>query len=70
MISLTKRSNLTGKVNTVELPLTNEAYQLSLKAWRNGALIQKAFPTLDADQREFIMTGITAEEWNAHFEEE
>ena len=29
-----------------------------------GALIQRAFPFLSADQREFLMTGIYAEEWD------
>ncbi|WP_396189902.1 hypothetical protein [Flavobacterium sp.] len=29
--------------------------------------MQDAFPHLSADDREFIMTGITAEEWNELF---
>jgi hypothetical protein len=32
--------------------------------WRAGNLIQNAFPFLDADQREFLLTGMTAEEWD------
>ena len=28
-----------------------------------GALVQEAFPNLSAAEREFILTGITAEEW-------
>jgi hypothetical protein len=35
--------------------------------WVNGVLIQNAFPMLDADKREFLMTGITAEEWTELF---
>jgi hypothetical protein len=33
-------------------------------------LIQDAFPTLTADEREFILTGITSEEWDEIFPEE
>ena len=31
--------------------------------WLDGMLIQAAMPNLDADQREFVKTGITPEEW-------
>ena len=34
-----------------------------LKAWASGALIQHAMPSLTPDQREFIMTGLTAHEF-------
>lgn len=30
----------------------------------NGGLIQQAFPELSADDREFIMTGITPRQWD------
>jgi hypothetical protein len=33
-------------------------------------LIQNVFPDLNTDQREFLMTGSTPEEWNAVFGEE
>jgi hypothetical protein len=36
-------------------------------AWKGGALAQDAFPQLDADGREFLMTGITPAEWNEAF---
>ena len=35
-------------------------------AYDQGALLQDAFPTLGAPEREFIKTGVTAEEWNEH----
>ena len=35
--------------------------------WQAGELIQVAMPRLDADGREFIKTGITAEEWEEIF---
>ena len=39
-----------------------------LERWRNKeASIQTAFPYLSASDREFIMTGITDDEWEATF---
>jgi hypothetical protein len=32
-------------------------------------LIQDAMPRLNENEREFIMTGITAEEWEKHYEQ-
>ena len=46
-----------------------EAFRLDLKKWREGEFIQVAMPYLTADEREFIMTGITPEEWDATFGE-
>ena len=31
--------------------------------WMKGELVQRAFPFLTAGEREFLMTGITPEEW-------
>tara|TARA_R100000008_G_C3452549_1_gene100095 strand:- start:89 stop:274 length:186 start_codon:yes stop_codon:yes gene_type:complete len=56
---LERTSILSDKTTTMELPITNE----QLDRWRQGELIQNVFPDLTPDQREFIMTGITAEEW-------
>jgi len=35
-----------------------------------GMLIQDAMPNVSVDEREFIMTGITPEEWDSTFNEE
>lgn len=40
-----------------------EATILQFGAWCNGVNIQQAFPTLSADHRELLMTGIGPEEW-------
>jgi len=32
-------------------------------AYQNGSLIQSAFPFLSNSEREFILTGLTDEEW-------
>jgi len=58
---VTKRSAFTGKENQMELDITPE----QLERWMGGELIQKVFPHLNAEQREFLMTGCTQEEWDA-----
>ena len=58
-----RTSRLTGNTSVMDLPITRE----QLAAWVDGELIQKAMPHLNADQREFVMTGITPDEWNAAF---
>lgn len=35
--------------------------------WEAGGLIQVVMPYLSPDDREFLMTGITAKEWADHF---
>lgn len=61
-----KISEYSGKTNTKELDVTQE----QLNKWRMGELIQNVMPNLSADEREFLMTGITSEEWNAMFPKE
>lgn len=39
----------------------------SLLAYERGALMQEAFPYLTPDEREFLMTGLTPEEWEEIF---
>ena len=55
-----------GITRTLDLPVTEPQVDSYLK----GELIQRAFPNLTAGQREFIMTGVTDEEWNAMMTEE
>lgn len=63
---ITKRSMISGKTNTKDLPVTQE----QLDQWRSGAPVQEAMPHLSPDDREFILTGITPEEWEATFAED
>ena len=44
-----------------------EVTQEQLSSWESGTLIQNAMPHLTPDEREFIMTGITPEEWDSAF---
>lgn len=56
---ITRKSIISGTVYTRDLDVT----QAQLVAYEDGALLQDAFPHLSADDREFIKTGISAQEW-------
>jgi len=61
---ITKKSAFTGIEHTMDLPITQE----QLEAYTSGnGLIQNIFPDLTPDQREFLMTGVTSEEWDEFF---
>lgn len=60
-----KVSMLTGKLNEMDIPVTPQ----QISAWRKGALIQNAMPNLSPEQREFLITGSTPNEWSAAFSE-
>ena len=60
---LERNSPLTGKVNSMEIEMDPADYL----AWQQGEVIQKAFPYLNADEREFIKTGITPSDWEEMF---
>jgi hypothetical protein len=63
---VTNRSTLSGNTNTREIAITEAQYN----NWISGMLIQNAMPNLSADDREFLISGITPEEWDKHFGEE
>ena len=66
MITLHGRFALTGEATEMVINLTSEAFKVAHAQWQDGMLIQNAFPTLDANQREFIMTGMTPALWEKH----
>lgn len=57
---------------------TGEYYSVLVKpeqyrAWQNGTVAQEAFPDLSADDREFIISGISPKGWalmSANMDEE
>lgn len=69
MITYEAKCPFTGEWNSMELPLTEQEYERGIAKWQNGAYIQVAFPTLSAEQREFIKTGITPAKWAEIFGE-
>lgn len=62
-MKITRTSNYSGIVRTIDLNVTQE----QIDAWENGALIQNVMPHLSPDDREFLKTGITPEEWDEMF---
>lgn len=56
---ITKTSMLSGETRSLDLNVTQDQIDL----WEGGMVIQNAMPDLSVDEREFIMTGVTAEEW-------
>jgi hypothetical protein len=62
-VNVVRKSPFSGITHAMNICLDMEDYQ----AWKSGKLIQNAFPYLSADEREFLMTGITPDEWNSAF---
>lgn len=58
-----RRSTISGKVNRMNLDITEDQYS----KWVNGELIQKVFPHLNEDEREFLLSGILPNEWDKVF---
>lgn len=59
---IVKVSEITGKRHMMEIAVTDR----QLAKWAAGMNIQDAMPNLTADEREFIMTGITPDEWDEY----
>ena len=60
---ITRKSMLSGNTRSREIDVTQE----QINEWQQGALAQVAFGNLSADDREFIITGSTPEEWESAF---
>jgi hypothetical protein len=56
------KSMFTGKINTLDIPIQPEEYSNYINNKRS-IMIQEAFPNLSAPLREFLLTGVTPEEW-------
>lgn len=52
-------SLFSGKEHERDIPVTFQ----QLEAWSKGVAIQEAMPSLSADDREFLISGSTPEEW-------
>lgn len=60
---ITRTSILSRKTATRDVPCTPEQYA----KWEAGMHIQDAMPNVPAEEREFLISGITPEEWVATF---
>jgi hypothetical protein len=62
-----KKSLFSGKIHVARLPISREQWD----RWSvSRMLIQDALPHLSKEEREFLMSGATPDEWNEAFKEE
>lgn len=62
-----RRSPISQKVHSMTFNMSQDEFDVRFEKWNKGALIQEAFSNLTANEREFIMTGITPEEFDKTF---
>ena len=60
-MKLTKTSMMTGNTHEMDLDITED----QLNDWNQGQLIQDVMPELSPEAREFLITGITSDEWDS-----
>ena len=65
-MKIQRKSPVTGVDHEMDIAVTLE----QLMSWQNGMLIRKAMPNLTPEEREFIISGITKEEWDQLYPEE
>lgn len=56
---ITRKSQMSGEEHTLDVPCT----PAQLAAWQAGTHIQDAMPQVSGPLREFLITGITPQEW-------
>lgn len=64
MMTVIRKSQVSGNLYHMKMDVTP---QQMARFERGEDLIQNIFPQLSADEREFIKTGITSEEWEKVF---
>jgi hypothetical protein len=62
-MNITKISSLTGIEHTLNINVTQDELLRVENRYNSKELIQNIVPNLTMDEREFLMTGITNEEW-------
>ena len=67
---VTRTSMLSKKTRTMDIDVTQEQLERIENSFITKELIQNIVPHLNPSDREFLMTGITEEEWNTTFIEE
>mgnify|MGYP005839195787 CR=1 FL=1 len=60
---ITKISPVTGEQNTLDINIT----QVQINRWWAGEFIQDVAPELSPDEREFLISGCTASDWEKLF---
>lgn len=62
-----KTSQLTKKVNKLDINITRDQLYRINNRFKTKELIQNIVPDLPIPEREFLISGITPEEWQAEF---
>lgn len=62
---ISKISTIDGSENVMDLDVTEEQLQELMSPGRR--MIQDIFPDLSAEEREFLLTGVTPDQWRATF---
>ena len=57
MVTKQKKCSVTGKQYRVSVSI------VEFENWQRGDLIQSVWPDMEADDREFLISGFTPEEW-------
>lgn len=57
------KSVISGKEHTLDLDITTDQLE---RFMNEGIPVEKAFPNLSKQEREFLLTGITPDEWKEH----
>ena len=69
-MQISKTSILTGNTNTREINITEEQFDQVQNRRDTGIPIQRIVPHLSADDREFLINGITPDESEDYFGKE
>lgn len=68
-MKITKKSSLSGVEHTLDIDITEEQFQRVEMRFFTKEKIQDILPNVSLGEREFLMTGITQEEWDETFNE-
>ena len=66
-VNIIRKSPISGVTHSMEIECTEDQI---LRYHKGEEYIQDIFPNLSPAEREFILTGITSEEWDEVFGEE
>jgi hypothetical protein len=61
---ITKKSQLTGEEHSMNLDVSQDQMRRFHTRKETGEYVQTIFPNLNPEEREFLLTGITPDEWN------
>ena len=63
-VTVSRISNFSGKMNTMTLPIKPVEFYRLKRQWDKGEYITDVYTMLNPDEREFMISGMTPEEWN------